>query len=83
MRLRYFAWLRTRIGTSAEDVALPAGVATVAELLDWLAGRGAGYADALDRRDIVRVAVNQEFAPLGHPVADCDEVALFPPVTGG
>jgi len=83
VRLRYFAWLRTRIGTSAEELPLPAGVATVAGVLDWLAGRGAGYAAALDRRDVVRVAVNQEFAPLDHPVSDADEVALFPPVTGG
>ena len=83
MKLVYFAWVRTRIGHAEEDVDLPDGVATVADLLNWLAGRGGGYAEALARRDLVRVAVNQEFAGPDTAIGDGDEVALFPPVTGG
>ncbi len=83
MKLFYFAWLRTKIGTGSEDIEPPAGVADVAGLLDWLAGRGGGYADALSDRSLVRVAVNQEYVGLDHPVAAGDEIALFPPVTGG
>jgi len=56
---------------------------TVKDLLDWLKGRGPGYAEALARPDLVRVAVNQEFATPDSPVDSDDEVALFPPVTGG
>ena len=83
MKLLYFAWLRTRIGRAEEEVDPPADVATVEDLLRWLQGRGAGYAEALARSDLVRVAVNQEFADLDAPVGSDDEVALFPPVTGG
>jgi molybdopterin synthase sulfur carrier subunit len=83
VKLLYFAWLRTRIGRGEEEIEVPAEVATVADLLAWLAGLGGGYAEALARPELVRVAVNQEFAGPGTPVAPGDEVALFPPVTGG
>lgn len=83
MRLLYFATLRERIGLAEEDVALPAGIATVAELLTWLRGRGENYAAALSDPAMVRVAVNQDYARGPDPVAQGDEVALFPPVTGG
>ncbi len=83
MKILYFAWLRQKIGTDAEDVALPAGVGDVAGVIDWLRGRGGGYAEALGDDAIVRVAVNQAYAGPDTPVGDDDEVALFPPVTGG
>ncbi len=83
MKLRYFAWLRSRIGTSEEEVEKPAEVRTVADLLDWLVHRGPGYEAALARREIVRVAVNHDHVRPGHVLHDDDEVALFPPVTGG
>jgi sulfur-carrier protein len=83
MRLLYFAWLRARIGQAEEDLTLPPGVSDVAGLLDWLQGRGPRYAEALRDRSVVRVAVNQDYVAGDHPVRDGDEVALFPPVTGG
>ena len=83
MTLLYFAWVREQIGRDTEEVALPADVRTVAALLAWLQGRGGGYARALEDRSVIRVAVNQEFAAPDHAVGDGDEVALFPPVTGG
>ena len=83
MKLLYFAWLRAKIGIAEERIDPPPGVATVAALLDWLKGRGPGFADALKDNAIVRVAVNQEYVGWDHPVHPGDEVALFPPVTGG
>ena len=83
MKLLYFAWLRQRIGSAEETVTPPPEVTTVGELLAWLATRGPGYAEALNDLSVVRVAVNQEFAQSGDPVKAGDEVALFPPVTGG
>ena len=83
MKLLYFAWLKTKTGVAEEEVELPAEVATVRELLDWLKGRGPGYAEALADLDAVRVAVNQDYARSADPVKPDDEVALFPPVTGG
>jgi molybdopterin synthase sulfur carrier subunit len=83
MKLLYFAWLKTKTGIAEEEVDPPPEVATVGDLLNWLKGRGPGYAEALADLQIVRVAVNQEYADSDHPVAVGDEVALFPPVTGG
>ncbi len=83
MRLLYFAWLRAKIGTAEEELALPQGVGDVAGLLAWLQGRGGGYAEALKDLSIVRVAVNQDYVGPEHRVRDGDEVAIFPPVTGG
>ena len=83
MRILYFAWLRARIGRTEEEVALPPQVRDVAGLLQWLQGRGGGYAEALADLSIVRVAVNQDYVGPQHPLRDGDEVALFPPVTGG
>lgn len=83
MKLLYFAWVRERIGTSSEDVARPDGVNTVGDLIGWLAGRGDGYAEAFEDQAHVRAAVNQAHVDMTHPVNDEDEIAFFPPVTGG
>jgi molybdopterin converting factor subunit 1 len=83
MQILYFAWLKTHTGTGSEQVEPPAEVTNVAALLDWLAARSDGHAQALADRQAVRVAVNQEYARPGDPVKPGDEVALFPPVTGG
>ncbi len=83
MKLLYFAWLKTKTGRAEEDVDLPDGVATVGELMTWLEGRGPEFADALADRQAIRVAVNQSYAKPGDPVGPNDEIALFPPVTGG
>lgn len=83
MKLLYFAWLRTKIGVAEERVEPPTDVTTVADLLVWLRTRGPGFAEALKDLSVVRVAVNQDYVAPGHPLRAGDEVALFPPVTGG
>ena len=83
MKLLYFAWLRQKIGTAEERIDPPAEVTTVAALIQWLRARGPNFADALRESAVIRVAVNQEYVPISHPVRPGDEVALFPPVTGG
>ena len=83
MKLLYFAWLRARIGHAEEEIDLPPQVHDVDGLLDWLRARGPGYAEALRNPAVVRVAVNHEYVGLEHPLENGDEVAVFPPVTGG
>ena len=83
MKILYFAWVKSKTGIGEETVALPEGVTDVAGLLEWLRERGPEFAEALADLSIVRVAVNQEIAHLDAAVADGDEVALFPPMTGG
>ena len=83
LTILYFAWLRERTGTAREELSLPASVRTVSELVDFLAARGPGYEQAFRNRRTVRCAVNQEFADPTSPVRPGDEIAFFPPVTGG
>ena len=83
MRILYFAWLRSRVGVAAEAVEPPPDVTTVQRLLDWLATRSPGHAAALADRRVFRVAVNQDYVKPDAAVKPGDEVAIFPPVTGG
>lgn len=83
MRILYFAWVRERLGRAEEEFALPAGITTVAALLDWLAARDAAHGAALAERGALKVAVNQDYAGPDDAVGDDDEIAIFPPVTGG
>lgn len=83
MKVLYFAWLRTRIGTDAEDVSPPPEVRSVGDLISWLAQQSPAHAEALGRPELIRAAINQEFAGTDSLIAATDEIALFPPVTGG
>ncbi|MBB3878773.1 molybdopterin converting factor subunit 1 [Sphingomonas pseudosanguinis] len=79
----YFAWVRERIGQAEEVVTVPAEVATVADLVGWLAARGGGYAEAMAAPERLRAAIDQNFVGLDASLAGAREVAIFPPVTGG
>ena len=83
LTILYFAWLRERVGSAQEELPLPDGVETVAGLVDYLSARDTRYASAFQNRITVRCAVNQEFADPLSPIHPGDEVAFFPPVTGG
>jgi sulfur-carrier protein len=83
MKVLYFAWLKTKTGIAEEEVTPPPDVTDVGALLAWLKGRGPGFAAALADLTAVRVAVNQDYARMADKVGPNDEVALFPPVTGG
>lgn len=83
MKVLYFAWVRQKVGLAEEHVAPPAEVRDVAGLVTWLSARSPGHAAAFALPRQVRAAVNQEFAGPEAPVAANDEVAFFPPVTGG
>ncbi len=83
MKVLYFAWLKEKIGMSEEEIVLPPAVTTVQELVDWMRSRGPGFAAALAEGNAVKVAVNQVYAQQKDPVTDKDEIAFFPPVTGG
>jgi molybdopterin synthase sulfur carrier subunit len=83
MRVLYFAWVRERVGRASEDVTPPPAVATVAGLAAWLATRGPGFEAAFADHGKLRVAINQDQADFTAPVAATDEIAFFPPMTGG
>lgn len=83
MKVLYFAWLRQKIGKSEDEIALPTGVSSVGGLAAHLASMGPGYADAFADVSRLRAAVNQSHAGFETAIAEGDEIAFFPPVTGG
>lgn len=83
MKLLYFAWVRERVGKTEEDVTLPAQVTTVADLMEWLAGRGEEYAHAFENRKVIRAAIDRNHVQPQASIAGAREIAFFPPMTGG
>ena len=83
MKLRYFAWVRERVGKPEEDIEVPAGIATVAELMVWLASRGEEYAHAFENPKVIRAAIDRTHVKPQSPIATASEIAFFPPMTGG
>ena len=83
MKIFYFAWVRDKMGMDEEEIQLPNGIHTAGDFIDWFKDRGAAEAEVIGASEMVKMAVNQEYAAPGHPISNEDEVALFPPVTGG
>jgi molybdopterin synthase sulfur carrier subunit len=83
IKVLFFASIREKLGRDAEEIELPAGVATLAGLRSHLRARGGAWADALAENRLLRMAVNQDMAQPTAAIKAGDEVAFFPPVTGG
>jgi len=83
MKIRYFAWVRERVGKPEEDVDVPAGVTTVGQLMTWLAGRGEEYAHAFENPKVIRAAIDKAHVGAQTPIGKASEIAFFPPMTGG
>lgn len=83
MKLRYFAWVRERIGHPEEEIDPPDGVDTIAQLMTWLAARDEGYAAAFAEPQIIRAAIDREHVDHSTPIREAGEIAFFPPMTGG
>ena len=83
VKLVYFAWVRERVGRTAEEIDLPEGIASVADLVRWLKGRGEEYAHAFENEAVVRAAIDRRHVKPDASLAGAREIAFFPPMTGG
>jgi sulfur-carrier protein len=83
LKLRYFAWVRERVGKPEETVEVPSGIVTVGELMKWLASRGEEYAQAFRNRNVIRAAIDQKHVRADAAIKGAGEIAFFPPMTGG
>ena len=83
LRVLYFASLREKLGKDAEEIEVPADVATVAGLRSHLQRLGSSYENAFSEKALIRAAVNQDMVQGEAAIGAGDEVAFFPPVTGG
>jgi len=82
-RVLYFAWMREKTGCAEEQIDLPEGVETIADLIAWQKARGPEFAAAFERDEVIRAAIDQEHVAHDAPVRGAREIAFFPPVTGG
>ncbi len=83
MKLLYFSWVRERLGKAEEEIEPPVGIATVAELMAWLAGKGEQYAYAFEHPQVIRAAIDRNHVRADAKIAGAAEIAFFPPMTGG
>ena len=83
MHLLYFAWVKEKTGIAAEDVDVPGDVTTIAELIVWLKARGPEFANAFERDEVIRAAIDQTHVRHDTRIGGAREIAFFPPVTGG
>ena len=83
MKVKYFAWVRERIGKAEETIEPPADVRTVADLIGWLAGRDDSYAHAFEKPKVIRAAIDHAHVKPEAMIAGAREIAFFPPMTGG
>jgi len=83
VKVRYFAWVRERVGKAEEEIEPPGGVATIGELMEWLAARGEAYAHAFENPNVVRAAIDRTHVRADQRIAGAREIAFFPPMTGG
>jgi molybdopterin synthase sulfur carrier subunit len=83
MKILYFAWLRERLNRGEEDVSPPAEVVTVADLIDWLASRDEAFAHAVEKRTLIKAAVDAKLVKHDASIIGAKTIALFPPMTGG
>jgi len=83
LKIRYFAWVRERIGKPEEEIEPPAGIATVGELVAWLTRRGEEYAHAFENPKVIRAAIDRSHVRPDAAIAGAKEIAFFPPMTGG
>ena len=83
MKIRYFAWVRERVGKAEEDIELPSSVATVSDLIAWLTGQGEGYAYAFENPKVIRAAIDKNHVRAETKINGAREIAFFPPMTGG
>ena len=83
MKILYFAWVRERIGRAEEACVPPQQISDVGKLLGWLCQQSPNHEEVLGGQTLIRVAVNQTMADLATPISAGDEIAIFPPMTGG
>ena len=83
MKVKYFAWVRERIGISEEMIEPPAGVRTVDDLIGWLSKRGEAYAYAFEKPKVIRAAIDHTHVKPDAMISGAREIAFFPPMTGG
>lgn len=83
MQIKYFSWIKEHIGKSEEEINLPHNVSTIEELMFYLENLNEKYKRAFEKKDLIKIAINKSYSSIDDKINNTDEIAFFPPVTGG
>jgi len=83
MIIKYFSWIREHVGKSEEEIELPHNIKTIDDLIKYLANLNDNYKSAFANKEIIKIAVNKSYSDITTQIFNEDEIAFFPPVTGG
>ena len=83
MQIKYFSWIKEHIGKSEEEINLPHNVSTIKELMFYLENLNDKYKRAFEKKDLIKIAINKSYSSIDDKINNTDEIAFFPPVTGG
>jgi len=83
MQIKYFSWIKEHIGKSEEEINLPHNVSTIEELIFYLENLNDKYKRAFEKKDLIKIAINKSYSSIDDKINNTDEIAFFPPVTGG
>jgi len=83
MQIKYFSWIKEHIGKSEEEINLPHNVSTIEELMFYLENLNDKYKRAFEKKDLIKIEINKSYSSIDDKINNTDEIAFFPPVTGG
>ena len=83
MIIKYFSWIREHVGKSEEFIELPQNVTTISELINYLNKLNDDYKKVFEKKDLIKIAINKTYCSVETKISNNDEIAFFPPVTGG
>ena len=83
MVIKYFSWIKEHIGKSEELIELPDNVTTISDLINYLNNLNDDYKKVFAKKDLIKIAVNKTYCSVETKINNNDEIAFFPPVTGG
>ena len=83
MVIKYFSWIKEHIGKSEEQIDLPSNITNVNQLINYLNEIDQKYNIIFKKKELIKIAVNKTYSSFDTNISNSDEIAFFPPVTGG
>ena len=83
MVIKYFSWIKEHIGKSEEQISLPRHITNINQLINYLNEIDEKYNLIFEKKELIKIAVNKTYSSFDKNISDNDEIAFFPPVTGG
>ena len=83
MVIKYFSWIKEQIGKSEEQITIPSDITNVNQLINYLNEKDTKYSLIFEKKELIKIAINKTYSSFEANISNDDEIAFFPPVTGG